>query len=210
MESIFNFVCLNAENAPWIMFLLLLLAGFNIPISEDAMLIIGGAIASTCLKHHPFEMYLWLYFGCWISAWEAYWIGRLLGPKLYQIAWFRRFIFPGRIQRMRHYIEKFGIFTFIVGRFIPGGMRNALFMTCGLSKMPFGRFLARDALACIISSASLFYLGFIFGENHEVLLHYFRKYEIIILGIITTVIAVVLFLLWWYRSKGINHNAPGP
>lgn len=203
METIFNFVCAHADEAQWLMFFLLLLAGFNIPISEDAMLIIGGALASTCVKHHPFEMWLWLFMGCWISAWEAYWIGRLLGPKLYDSRWFGRIINPARIHRLHHYYEKFGIFTFIVGRFIPGGIRNALFMTTGLSKMPFAKFLMRDFFACLISSTTLFSLGMAFGENHQVLLHYFKKYEVIILAILGTIALALGTILWWFHFRNI-------
>lgn len=206
METIFNFVCLHADQAQWIMFILLLLAGFNIPISEDAMLIIGGAIASTCIKRHPIEMWAWLYMGCWISAWEAYWVGRLLGPKLYEIRWFHRIINPKRIAKLRHYYEKFGILTFIVGRFIPGGIRNALFMTTGLSKMPFAKFLIRDAFACLISSCTLFYLGYQFGENHQILLHYFKRYQMIILLLFGILLAAIAFVLWRLRLKHIADN----
>jgi membrane-associated protein len=211
METIFNFVCLHADEAQWIMFFLLLLAGFNIPISEDALLIIGGAISSTCVKQHPLEMWGWLFMGCWISAWEAYWIGRLLGPKLYEIRWFHRIINPSRIEKLRHYYEKFGIFTFIVGRFIPGGIRNALFMTTGLSKMPFQTFLLRDFFACLISSVSLFYLGYKFGENHELLLHYFKHYQLLFLSLIAALLATFFFVLWRFRLKDVpnNHQTPG-
>jgi membrane-associated protein len=211
METIFNYVCLHADQAQWIMFIMLLLAGFNIPFSEDALLIIGGAIASTCIKGHPLQMWFWLFLGCWISAWEAYWVGRLLGPKLYDVRWFRRIINPSRIRRLRYYYEKFGILTFIVGRFVPGGVRNALFMTTGLSKMPFGRFLLRDGIACLISSSTLFYLGYKFGENHEVLLGYFRKYEFIILSLIGTAVLTLILLFWWRHSKKVTntHNPAG-
>lgn len=205
METIFNFVCQHADQAQWIMFFLLLLAGFNIPISEDAMLIIGGALASTCVKH-PIEMWAWLFLGCWISAWEAYWIGRLLGPKLYDIRWFKRIITPKRIEKLRHYYEKFGIFTFIVGRFVPGGIRNALFMTTGLSKMPFSKFLARDVIACLISSSTLFYLGFQFGEHHDILLEHFKQYEHFVLAVIAVLATILIVVFWRLRAKHVTDN----
>src|SRR5690348_4166687 len=138
MESILHFICENSHNAHWIIFLLLMLAGFNVPISEDLMLLIGGIISSTCFvdptNFDTLYLYIWIYFGCWLSAWEAYWVGRLLGPKLYDIKWFSHVITLKRIERLHHYYEKFGIFTFVVGRFMPGGVRNALFMTSGLGK----------------------------------------------------------------------------
>ena len=137
MESFVSFACENAHSAHWIFFLLLMLAGLSLPISEDIILLTGGAIASTCIPDETLHLFLWIYAGCWISAWETYWIGRYFGPKLYDIRWFRHIITPERIHRLHHYYEKFGVFTFIIGRFIPGGVRNALFMTAGLGKMPF-------------------------------------------------------------------------
>jgi membrane-associated protein len=211
METFFNFVCLHADEAQWIMFGLLLLAGINIPISEDIMLLLGGALASTCIHHPPIEMWAWLFMGCWISAWEAYWLGRLFGPKLYEMPWFHSFINPHRIERLHHYYEKFGILTFIAGRFIPGGVRNALFMTCGLSKMPFPRFLLRDFFACLLSSATLFYVGHKFGENRQQVLHFFKAYQFLIYAILATLFITVLVTLK-YRSKHAvdNHHETGP
>lgn len=187
------------------MFGMLILAGLNIPFSEDAILIVGGAMASTCSHHSPIYIWLILFFGCWISAWEAYWIGRYFGPRLYEVRWFRRIINPSRIQRLRHYYEKFGIFTFIVGRFFPGGVRNALFMTTGLSKMHFGVFLLRDGIACLISTMTLFYLGYKFGENYQTLFKYFKKYELLILGLLAILIATALFFWWRHKKRANNH-----
>ena len=91
MESILSFTCEHAHSAHWVFFLLIMLAGLNVPISEDIILITGGAIASTCIPEHTLQMFIWLFLGAWLSAWEAYWIGRLLGPKLYKIKWLRPF-----------------------------------------------------------------------------------------------------------------------
>lgn len=198
MESILELVCIHAHDAHWIMFIMLLLAGMNIPISEDFILLAGGIIASTCIPEHTFHLYAWILAGCWISGWEAYWIGRLFGPKLYDIPWFRHFLTPKRITKLHHYYEKFGIFTFIVGRFIPGGVRNALFMTSGLGKMPFLKFMARDCLACIISSSTLFSIGYQFGEHHDLLLKYLRRYEIFFGLFLFTLICTLLYL---FRRK---------
>lgn len=207
MESIFNFICLHVHDAYWILFLLLMLAGMNIPISEDLILLTGGALAGTCLetRGEVLHLYLWIYLGCWISAWEAYWLGRLLGPKLYEIRWFSRFITPKRIAKLHHYYERFGILTFIVGRFIPGGVRNALFMTSGLGKMPFLKFILRDGLACLLSSATLFYIGYIFGENYATLAHYFRRYEMM-LGSIVILVIISAIVLFRRKSKASSEN----
>lgn len=201
MESILTFICEHASEAHWIIFLLLLLAGLNVPISEDFLLLTGGAIASTCLPpDRKWHLFVWLYFGCLFSAWEAYWIGRLLGPKLYKIRWFSHVLTPKRIERLHHYYEKFGIFTFIIGRFIPGGVRNALFMTSGLGKMPFLRFISRDGFACLLSTSCLFYLGYVFGENHAALIHYFKAYNEIFLSILAIGIVIIGGIIIYRRQ----------
>lgn len=199
MESLLSFICEHAEYAHYIFFGLLMLAGLNVPISEDLILLSAGAITATCVPENYVTMLVWLYLGCWISAWEAYAIGRFFGPKLYDFKWFSHFLTRGRIERLHHYYERFGIFTFILGRFIPGGVRNTLFMTAGLGKMHFGKFIFRDGIACFISTNTLFYLGFLFGENYSVIVNYFTTYTHVFLGLIAILIAA-LFARIKYRS----------
>lgn len=201
METFFSSICEVAHEAHWIFFLLLMLAGLNLPISEDIILLTGGAIASTCIPEHTLRLYLWIYFGCWISAWEVYWIGRLLGPKLYDFRWSKHWITKERVERLHTYYEKFGVLIFMVGRFIPGGMRNALFLSCGLGKMPFPIFIVRDGFACIISSATLFTLGYQFGKNYDILVSYVKTYNGVALFIIITALAIIGLNLWLKNRK---------
>lgn len=201
MDEIINYTCTHADSAHLIIFFLLLLAGFNVPISEDICLLVAGTIASTCIPDKTLRMYIWVYLGCWLSASEAYWVGRLLGPKLYDIRWFNRILTPQRISRLHHYYEKFGVFTFIIGRFIPGGARNALFMTAGLGKMPYLKFLLRDGFACIISSAVLFYLGYSFGQNYPVLLHYLRTYNTLFFTLFAFALMLIGIYIWFTKQR---------
>ena len=198
MESLFSSLCEYAHAAHWIIFLLLMLAGLNVPISEDILLVTGGAIASSCIPDQTLYLYTWIYLGCWISAWEVYWLGRLLGPKLYRMAWFARIAAPRRVERLHGYYEKFGTLTFVVGRFIPGGVRNALFMSCGLCKMHFLKFILRDGFACLISSATLFYVGFIFGQHHQQIIRYLKTYNY---GIIALILSIALISHHLYRKS---------
>lgn len=200
MESIFTYICVHVEYAPFIFLGLLFLAGLNVPISEDLLLITSGAIASRCLPDQYFSLYLWMFLGCWISGWEAYWIGRILGPKLYQYSWFNRVINPESIKKLHEYYEKFGIWTFIAGRFIPGGVRNALFITSGMGKMPFFLFTTRDFFAALISTSVMFYLGYAFGENYEVISTYFIHYHRFALAVLVLFI-IIGSLRSYYKIK---------
>lgn len=201
IENLFTYICENADSAYWIIFALLMLAGLNIPISEDILLLTGGALASTCVPEHALKLYIWIYLGCWLSAWEAYWIGRLLGPKLYQIRLFHHIINPSRVERLHYYYEKFGVFTFIVGRFVPGGVRNALFISSGLGKMPFLTFILRDGLACLISSLTIFSLGYKFAENHDVIIATVRKYDLYAIMVVAFIFITAISIILYRHSK---------
>ncbi|KAF3361706.1 hypothetical protein PHSC3_001736 [Chlamydiales bacterium STE3] len=204
MDNIFQYICENAHHAGMIMFVLLLLAGLNVPISEDIVLLTGGAIVSTCAPSQYLSIYLWVFLGCWISAWEAFWIGRLLGPKLYHISWFNWAITEQRISKLSYYYEKFGFFTFIIGRFIPGGIRNALFMTSGMSKMPFLVFIARDGIAALISTSIIFYIGYVFSQNYDLIILHFTAFSKIFLSCL--LIMAFLITLGILIKKGLNRS----
>jgi len=201
IQSILTFICAHAHHAHWIIFGLLMLAGLSFPISEDILLLTGGAIASTCIPDQTLHLYTWIYFGCYLSAWEAYWIGRLLGPRLYTIRPFKYIITPERLDVLRHYYAKFGVFTFIVGRFVPGGIRNALFMSSGLTKMPFHLFILRDGLACLISTSTIFTIGFHFGENIEIIIYTVKHYSEIFGAIIAVLVLAGLGYLWYIHRS---------
>lgn len=208
MEEIFHYICDHAHNAHWIIFCLLLLTGLNIPISEDILLLSGGAIASLCIPDHTLKLYLWIFFGCYLSAWEAYWIGRLLGPKLYRSPLFRSVITPHRLNQLRTFYAKFGVFTFIIGRFCPGGIRNALFMSSGLTKMPFYLFILRDGLGCLISSSVIFSAGYYFSQNIDSILFYVKRYEHFFIGLIFCLGLAGLTYMWYSHRLNDKGNDP--
>lgn len=200
MENLFANLCEHAHSAHWIIFCLLMLAGLNLPISEDLLLLTGGALASICIPEQRLHLFLWIYAGCWISAWEAYWIGRLLGPKLYDVRWFNRVLTRRRITQLHHYYEIFGIFTFIFGRFIPGGVRNALFMSAGLGKMPFMKFILRDGFASLLSTTIIFSLGFLFAKNYTIIIHAFKTYNLIMLGVLVLILTAIATYVWCKKT----------
>lgn len=205
MEDIFSYICEHVHEAPWLLFCLLLLTGLGLPISEDIIVIGAGAIASTCLSEYMWRLYIWTFLGCYISAWESYWIGRLLGPRLYKIPLFRSTVTVSRLALLRHYYAKFGVFTFIIGRFCPGGIRNSLFLSSGFIRMPFLHYLLRDGIACLISTSVFFYLGYYFGQNKDLLLLYIKRYKIGLL-VFFIVLGAAGLSYWLYRHYRRRKN----
>jgi len=202
MDHLIQFACENYIIAQVMLAVCVLLAGINMPISLDVTLITAGAFSSICPEVSPRLFFICLFFAALVSAWEAYWIGRLLGPKLYKIRLFNHLLNPQKVEKLHYYYEKFGFLTFLVGRFIPGGVRNALFMTSGLGKMPFNIFILRDIPACFISVGLVYYLGHIFGENYQTIVHCFKRYNLAVMITVFSLGGLYFLMLYLKKKRG--------
>ncbi|PIS02623.1 MAG: DedA family protein [Chlamydiae bacterium CG10_big_fil_rev_8_21_14_0_10_42_34] len=198
MESIIQFIFEHAQHAHWIVFGALMLAGLNIPVSEDLMIIFSAVIAATVIPENTYKLFAAVFLGCYLSDWVCYWIGRHFGPKLWNISWFAKTFDKKKINTIEQYYEKYGFLTLLVGRLIPFGVRNCLFLTAGLGKMPFSRFILSDGIACIISNTALFTLAYTVGKNYEALISTLKTFNIFLFS--AFLVAIISFI-WYKRTK---------
>ncbi len=198
MDSLLIWITEHAQHAHWFIFIAILLAGFNIPISADVLIVGAAVLAATLIPQHTWHLYLAIFLGCYFSAWIAYWCGRLVGSRLSRFGWFQRFFPAERIEKIQKFYNRHGLWTLILGRFIPFGVRNCIFMSSGISKVPFFRFALQDLPACLIWTSLSFYLFYSLGKNFHTLLTHLKIVNVIIfLAFGVTVIT----LLWYKRRK---------
>lgn len=164
IQMVQDYAMANVQLAPFIIGGALLLAGFNLPVSEDLMIFISAILAAKN-PDYLFPLYAGLFAGAYLSDLIAYGLGRYLGPQLFKIKFFASMVTQERLDQVSHYFNKYGIGVLIVGRFIPFGVRNALFISSGLSKASFPKFAFADFVATIISVSTYFYLYYSFGET---------------------------------------------
>ena len=165
MDLILLYIQANVIYAPAIIFGLLMLAGFNLPVSEDAMLFITALLA---VKNPDMAstLYVSVFLGCYLSDLICYFfVGRYLGHKMFNVKFFAKMVTQERLEMITSFYSKYGILTLILGRFIPFGVRNALFISAGLGKMNALKFCLSDLLACTISSVFFLWLYTTFGES---------------------------------------------
>lgn len=197
MESLIEWILSHAEHAHWFLFVTILLAGFNIPISADILIVVAGFLAATIIPEHVWHLYLSIFLGCYFSAWIAYWFGRLLGNRFCQYRWFQKLIPPQRLEKIGRFYSKHGFWTLMLGRFIPFGIRNCIFMSSGISKLSFIKFALWDLIACFTWTALSFYAFFSLGQHyHQVFSHLKIINIIIFLAFSVTVIGFI-----WYKRK---------
>lgn len=197
MDTLIQFIFDNAQHAHWIVFGALMLAGINVPISEDVMIIFSAVLAATVIPENTYILFLAVFLGCYISDWICYWMGRVFGHKLWNISWFAKSFDKTRIEHIQNYYEKYGFWTLLIGRFIPFGVRNCLFLTAGLGKMHFGKFLLSDGIACVLSNTLLFTLAFMVGKNYHTLFSTLKMFNIFLFS--AFLVAIIGCI--WYKGK---------
>ena len=198
MDSITNFIILHKSYAPGITFVLVLLAGFNLPISIDVIMVLSAFIAATLVPEQTIPLYLSMVIGSYFSAWICYWMGRTVGRKLLKIRYFQKLLPQERLEKVSAFYEKHGLLTLLIGRFIPLGVRNCIFMTTGMSRANFGKFMWRDAIACPLWATTLFFLCFELGHSYEILI---RKVKILNLFIFLAFGVTVIGVIWYKKYK---------
>ncbi len=192
MEELITLIQANTQYAHFIIFATLLLAGLNIPISEDAMIFVSALLASKYPDYLP-RLFIGVYLGAFSSDLISYSLGRFVGPKIFEVRFFANMVSSERLSKISAYYQKYGVITLILGRFIPFGVRNALFLTAGLGKMNFIKFALSDLLACTISTLSFFTLYFHYGNR---VISYIKQGNIVIFALLLLIIVAI-----WYRKK---------
>jgi membrane protein DedA with SNARE-associated domain len=165
MDVLIDFINQNVMYAPFIIFGLLLLAGFNLPVSEDLM-IFTSALLAIKNPQYTTQLIVGLMLGAYLSDIICYAVmGRYFGTKIRKYKMFKKMVTDEQIDKVSDYYHKYGMLTLIIGRFIPFGVRNALFFTAGLSKMNAFKFCIGDLIATLLSSGTYFYLYYTYGES---------------------------------------------
>ena len=199
MSLLVQFISDHASHAHWFIFLGLLLAGCNIPISIDLLVITAALLSAQFVPENLWILYSTLLIGCCLSAWISYFLGKTLGNKLKNWKIFQPILSEIKLASMQKFYQKYGIWAFIVGRFIPFGVRNALFMTSGMSKTPFLRFATLDFIACFIWISLSFTLFFHLGQNFDTLWAHVKTIN----SYIFIAFSIAVIVIFWYKRA--NH-----
>ena len=179
----------NVAMAPYIIFGLLFLAGFNIPVSEDVMLFTSAMLAAKN-PDHLWPLFTGVFAGAYISDLICYgFLGRYLGQKLFKINFFANMVSQERLDTINSFFKKYGVFTLIFGRFIPFGVRNGLFLAAGLGKMNAWKFALSDLLACTISCVTYFWVYYTYGETA---IYYVKKGNYVIAALALAIVGGIV------------------
>jgi membrane protein DedA with SNARE-associated domain len=143
-------------------FLGIVATGLGFPMPEELPIVIGGALVGG--QQATWWMLLVCIIGVIVGDGFLYGIGRFWGPRLLQYRFIRtRLLPPERLAHIESNFQKYGVRILLFARLTPG-IRAPIFLTAGLTRLPFSRFLLADGIYAIPGVSLLFFLGWWFGE----------------------------------------------
>lgn len=135
-----------------------LAVGFFLP--GDSLLVVSGLFAAAG-KLNVLLVMLAFFLGSVIGDSTGYWTGRTMGKRLFNRE--ESFIFkPSRVEKAKHFFEKYGAKTVILARFMPI-VRTFAPMVVGASEMPYGKFLTFSLIGSLLWISSMVLAGYFLG-----------------------------------------------
>ena len=193
---------LMSDHGPWIIFVLFVISGVGLHLSEDLILIPAGFLAAR--GDIPLAESLvaaWLGLAVGDILWVA--ICRRWGTRLVHSRWFKRLVHPRRLLEAKHQMEERGVAVVALARFIPG-TRTPVVTMAGILHMPWYKFLPVElgcALITVPLQAAIGYVAAIgIGKTESTT-------ELVVWIVIAAALIVAFFLgLHWFlqnrKSKG--------
>jgi membrane-associated protein len=202
VETVIGYIQQNIEIAPFVIVLLLTIAGANVPLSED-VINITAALMAILNPEYALRLLASVLIGAYLGDMVSYWVGRgaghlLLAPKKSV----RRDSLRKKVAVMSDFLHKRDALVLVFGRFVPFGFRNILHMTSGIIRISYIRYLLIEIPAVLLTTGLLFALVFLFGRQAADIL---KTAEIVFL--VFLVFASVGYLVWrktWKRRKSIE------
>lgn len=178
------------------MLALLCAAGMGVPISEDLVLLLGGALAGQEVTSFWGTLAAG-YCGVIIGDLLIYQWGRRIGPAAYRHRIVQKALSLERQEKLRVHFAKHGFWTVVVGRHTPV-MRAPIFFLSGASGVPLWKFTIADMVSAAITVPVVVLLGYYFGEHLDDVRRWIHKVQYFLVAAVA-----VLGLAWflWKRSR---------
>jgi membrane protein DedA with SNARE-associated domain len=171
--------------------------GFVLP--GETACVIGGVLAATGRLHITVLVPL-VIAAAIIGDSVGYEVGRHFGPALLRTRPLRRH--ADRLDRARRMLRERGGWAVLVARFT-AFLRAVMPGLAGLSRMPYRRFLAYNAVGGIVWAGGVTLLGYGAGSSYQRLEHLLGR-----AGVGLTAVFVAALLLLWWRHRAVGKDDP--
>jgi membrane protein DedA with SNARE-associated domain len=130
-----------------------------------------------------------------------YGVGRQFGRRILEWPAARRILTPEREARVMEAYHRHGLKFVIMARLVMG-LRAAAFLTAGLVRVPFLRFLLGDVAAVLVSVPLAFGLAYVVADSVAAALARVHELQLWLGGAVLLAAATWLAVVWRRRRRG--------
>jgi len=180
-------------------------AGLGIPVPEELPILAAGALSQEQVVRWWMALAVCL-VGVLSGDIVLYWVGHHWGERILEWRMVRYVLSRHREEALKASYRRHGVKIVFVARHVVG-FRAAAFLTAGIARVPFGRFLAADACAALVSVPLSFGIAFFFTDQLAAVLAGVHRVERwgLLLGMI--VLAGWLGMMAWRKSRVAEDEA---
>jgi membrane protein DedA with SNARE-associated domain len=187
-------------------FSLLFVASLGVPIPEEVPIVAAGVLSQQEVARWWIALPVCI-LGALCGDVILYWSGRHWGNRVLNWRVVRCVLNPEREARLAQAYRRHAGKTVFTARHVMG-LRAAAFLTAGIARVPFWRFLAADGTAAGLGIPISFGLAYWFADQVGQVLADMHRLERWIGLLAALVIALGLSVAVWWRSRQEFPEAP--
>ena len=178
--------------------------GLGAPIPEELPVLAAGALA------HEGYMRWWIalpvcFLGVLGGDSVLYWVGHHWGERILEWGMVRRVLTRPREQALMTAYRRHAVKTIFTARHVMG-IRAAAFLTAGIARVPFWKFILVDAAAAMVGVPTGFALAYFFTEELTEILADVHRVERWLTLAALVALAAWLALIVWRRSRAVAQD----
>jgi membrane protein DedA with SNARE-associated domain len=193
---------LHLEHASYLgIIVVLILTGSGLPVPEEVPIIAAG-VAAYYGTLNPWLALASCFIGALIGDCVMYAIGYHFGHRLLRDhPWLARFLKPEREAHIEEMIAQHGWKVFFLSRFLVG-LRSPVYLTAGILRVSFRRFVFVDLFCAAIVICTFFWLSYFFAERIAGWFKRIQHAEVAItVAVVAAVLGIVLFFYVRHRRR---------
>ena len=184
------------DSSPYVGILAALCLGsLGAPIPEEIPVVTAGVLARQGVVRWWLALPLCI-AGVLSGDIALYWVGRHWGERVLELRLVRYVLDPARREKLTAAYRKNGLIIVFAARHVMG-LRAAAFLTAGIARIPFWKFLAVDGAAIGYGVPLNFSLAYLFADRvHELLANVHRIDRWIAVLAVVAVAGWLAFAVW--------------
>lgn len=177
------------------------ICSLGVPIPEEIIIVSAGIVGHMSQDPianpppfpgapsvNPYTLAFVCFAAVIITDYFVYSMGKFFGPKIFASQRFGKYFPEEKMQKIKAWAKKYGLYAPAVFRFTPG-FRFPGHMMCGAIGVPTWAFLLTDGTAALLSVPTQVFLVSAYGQD---ILLYFKKFKLYVIIILAILLAFYL------------------